>query len=316
MAEQTPADPAPIGPEAAGAVPQPDSRTGVLMGGSAYLIWGLLPLYFVALRPSGALEILGHRVVWSLLLCALLLAYQRDLRFFARVLRSRRDALLLTAAAVLIGVNWYTYVEAVAADKVAEAALGYFLNPVVTVALGVVVLRERLSRLQTIAVACGAAAAIYLAVSGGGLPVIALILAFTFGLYGLVKKQVGGRVGAIQSMAMETAILTPPALALLWWLAAHGESTFAQHGSGHALLLMAAGLITTVPLLLFAAAARRVRLVTIGLLQFAAPIMQLLVGVVLLGERMPPARWVGFAIVWIGLAFLIADSVRALRPRR
>jgi chloramphenicol-sensitive protein RarD len=296
-------------------VPQDDERRGAAYGLLAYAIWGIFPLYFAALKPAGAWEILSHRILWTLLLCALVLLVRRDLAWARQLWQRPRLGLGVTAAALLIAVNWVIYVAAVLNGKTTEAALGYFLNPIVTVALGVVVLRERLRPLQWVAVAIGAVAGIYLSVAAGSVPLIAISLAMSFGLYGLVKKKVGASLEAMHSLAAETAVLAPVAVIMLVVLTARGDTTFTTDGSWHTALLVAAGVATATPLLLFAAAARRVPLVTIGLLQFITPVLQLLCGVLLLDEHMSGTRWIGFGIVWIALAVLSFDSLRNL-PRR
>ena len=209
------------------------------------------------------------------------------------------------------------YVAAVLGGRTTEAALGYFLNPIVTVALGVVVLRERLRPLQWLAVGIGAVAALYLSFAAGSVPVVALVLAASFGLYGLVKKKVGASLEAMQSLNAETLVLAPIALLLLGFLTAQGSTTFTTEGPWHTALLVLSGVATAIPLLLFAAAARRVPLVTVGLLQFITPVLQLLCGVLLLDEHMSAQRWVGFGIVWVALVVLTVDAVRnrVTRPR-
>ena len=222
----------------------------------------------------------------------------------------------IAVAAVLIAVNWVLYVSAVVSGNVSEAALGYFLNPIVTVALGVVVLRERLRPLQWVAVGIGLVAALYLSIAAGRVPWIALTLAMTFALYGLLKKRLGATLPALHGLAVETTVLLPVALGLVIWLGVTGAQTFTTEGPVHTALLVLSGVVTAAPLLLFAAAARRVPLVTIGLLQFVTPVMQLLCGVLLLGERMSTQRWVGFGIVWIALVVLTIDSLVGVRQRR
>jgi chloramphenicol-sensitive protein RarD len=296
-------------------VPRDEEQRGAAYGLVAYVLWGALPLYFVALRPAGAWEILSHRILWTLLLCALVLLVRRDLAWARQLWQRPRLGLGVSAAALLIAVNWVVYVAAVIGGRTTEAAMGYFLNPIVTVALGVVVLRERLRPLQWVAVAIGAGAAVYLSVAAGSVPVIAVTLAMSFGLYGVVKKKIGASLDAMHSLAAETAILAPIAVVMLAVLTWRGDTTFTTDGGWHTTLLLAAGVATATPLLLFAAAARRVRLVTIGLLQFVTPVLQLLCGVLLLDEHMTRARWIGFDIVWIALAVLSIDSLRNL-PRR
>ena len=293
----------------------PDERRGILFGASAYLLWGAFPLYFPLLKPAGAVEILLHRVVWSLVVCALVLTVVRGWRDFAAVFRSAGRLGALTAAAVFIAVNWGVYIYAVNSGHVVEAALGYFVNPLVTVLLGVVLLRERLRAMQWVAVGIGFAAVAVLTFAYGKPPWIAAVLAFSFGIYGLIKNRVGRGVGALTSLSVETAVLTPFALAWLIWMEAAGTGTFSDGGPQHALLLAAAGVVTAVPLLLFASAARRVPLSTIGLLQYLTPVLQFLIGVVVMGEQMPPARWVGFALVWVALVVLTWDGIRTAHTR-
>ncbi len=291
-------------------MPQDDERRGAAYGLLAYAIWGAFPLYFAALKPAGAWEILSHRILWTLLLCALVLLVRRDLRWSRQLWQRPRLGLGVTAAALLIAVNWVIYVAAVLNGKTTEAALGYFLNPLVTVALGVVVLRERLRTMQWVAVAIGALAGVYLSIAAGSVPLIAISLAMSFGLYGLVKKKVGASLEAMHSLAAETAVLAPIAVVMLVVLTSRGDTTFTTNGGWHTALLVAAGVATATPLLLFAAAARRIPLVTIGLLQFITPVLQLLCGVLLLDEHMSGTRWIGFGIVWIALAVLSFDSIR------
>jgi chloramphenicol-sensitive protein RarD len=243
------------------------------------------------------------------------LLVRRDVGWATQLWRRPRLGLGVTTAALLIAVNWVVYVAAVLGDRTTEAALGYFLNPIVTVALGVFVLRERLRALQWVAVAIGAVAFVYLSVAAGSVPVIAITLALSFGLYGLVKKKVGVSLQAMHSLTAETAVLAPIAAVMLVVLTARGETTFTTQGPLHTTLLVAAGAATAAPLLLFAGAARRVPLVTIGLLQFITPILQLLCGVLLLHEHMTTSRWTGFGIVWVALAVLTVDSVRNLPSR-
>ncbi|HET6967216.1 MAG TPA: EamA family transporter RarD [Ornithinibacter sp.] len=291
-------------------------RRGTAYGFLAYGIWGLFPLYFAALEPSGAWEILAHRILWTLAVCALVLLVRRDLTWIRPFVARRRLVGGITVAAFLIAANWVIYVLAVLTDRTYEAALGYFLNPIVTVALGVVVLHERLRPLQWAAVGVGALASVYLAIAGGVLPWISLSLAFSFGLYGLVKKKLGASLDAMHSLAAETAVLAPVAVVVLVVLGATGATTFLGHGAAHTTLLVLAGVVTAVPLLLFAAAARRIPLVTVGLIQFVTPVLQLIVGVVVLGEHVSGRLWIGFGIVWVALVMLSVDSLRSARANR
>jgi chloramphenicol-sensitive protein RarD len=293
-----------------------DVRAGTIYGAGAYAIWGTFPLYFHLLAPAGAWEILAHRILWTLLVCAAALVVRREFSWFPSVFGNPRMLGAVILAGLLIAINWTIYVAAVVAHHVTEASLGYFLNPIVTVAIGVVVLREKLRSLQWLAVAIGLAAGIYLTVDFGRPPWIAVGLAISFALYGLMKKRLGVSLSAFQSLTSETAILVPVAIAALVWVGIRGESTFTINSPSHPLLLALSGLVTAAPLLLFAAAARRVPLVTIGLLQFVTPVLQLLCGVLLLGETMEPSRWVGFGIVWVALLVLTVDSIASVRTRR
>lgn len=289
-------------------------RAGLLYGFGAFGLWGLIPFFFVALVPAGPWEIVAHRIVWTFLFCLVVLSIRRDWAWIGPMLRRWRVVAGLTVAALLIAANWLTYIGAVLGGQTSEAALGYFLNPLVTVALGVVVLSERLRPLQWLAVGIATTAAVFLTVVAGQLPLTALALAFSFALYGLLKNRMGADLPAVHGLTVETAVLLPLALAGIWALAASGASTFASDGPGHVLLLLLTGPVTATPLLLFAAAARRIPLVTIGLIQFIAPVMQL-VSSLILGEHITPARWVGFAIVWVALTVLTADTLHA-RLRR
>ncbi len=292
----------------------PESRRGVLYGIAAYSMWGLFPLYWPLLKPSGALEILAHRVAWSLVAVVVILAVRRHWSWFRELLATPKKVGLLVLAAAIITVNWGVYIYAVNTGHVVESALGYFINPLVSVLFGVVLLKERLRPWQWGAVGLGSAAVILLAVDYGRPPWIALVLAVSFGTYGLVKKI--ANVGAAESMTIETLVLLLPALGYLFYLQWQGTSTFGTLGAGHALLLAGGGVITAIPLLCFTAAAIRVPLTTIGLLQYIAPVLQFLVGVFVVHEVMPASRWVGFAIVWLALSVFTWDSLRAAREAR
>ncbi|MFI6502212.1 EamA family transporter RarD [Nonomuraea typhae] len=292
----------------------PDEKRGVLFGVAAYAMWGLFPLYWPLLKPSGALEILAHRMAWSLVAVVAILAVRRHWSWFRELLKQPRKLALLAVAAVVITVNWGTYIYAVNTGHVVESALGYFINPLVSVVFGVALLRERLRPLQWAAVGFGALAVIVLTIDYGRLPWIALTLAVSFGVYGLVKKQ--ANVGAAESLTVETLVLLTPALAYLVYLEMSGQATFGHTNPGHALLLAGAGVITAVPLLFFTASAIRVPLSTIGVLQYIAPILQFLCGVLIAKETMPPSRWIGFSIVWLALSIFTYDSIRAARASR
>ncbi|MFX0593432.1 EamA family transporter RarD [Melissospora conviva] len=289
-------------------------RLGYLYGFGAYLIWGFFPIYLKALRPSGPVEILAHRVLWSVLFVALLLAFARNWRFLRELLRRPRVLAGICFAALLIGVNWGTYIYGVNADRVVETALGYFINPLVTVVLGVVVLRERLRVAQWAAVGLGGLAVAVLTVDYGHLPYLALVLAFSFAGYGFIKKRLG--LPAAQALFIESAVLALPALGYLGWLAWRAESTFGQISTGHTLLLVAAGAATAIPLLLFAGAANRLPMTSLGILQYMTPILQLGCGVLIYHEPMPPARLAGFTLVWLALIVFTVDAFRTTRRSR
>ncbi|MEN3585756.1 EamA family transporter RarD [Streptomyces sp. ZYX-F-203] len=288
-----------------------DQRTGLLNGIAAYGMWGLVPLFWPLLMPAGATEILAHRMVWSLAFVAVALLVVRRWAWVPDLLRRPRRLALVAVAASVISVNWGLYIWAVNSGHVVEASLGYFINPLVTIAMGVLLLKERLRPAQWAAVGTGFAAVVVLTVGYGRPPWISLCLAFSFAVYGLVKKRVG--LGGVESLAAETAIQFLPALGFLWWLAARGDSTFASEGVGHAALLAATGLVTAVPLVCFGAAAIRVPLSTLGLLQYLAPVFQFLLGVLYFREAMPPERWAGFALVWLALTLLTWDALRTAR---
>lgn len=292
-----------------------NTRRGIVSAFIAYGVWGAFPLYFVALAPAGPLEILAHRIWWTMITCTVVLTWRRDWAWLRALLRRPALAAGVALSGALITVNWGTYVWAVSTDHTVDAALGYFLNPLVTIGLGVLILHERLRRLQWAAVGIGLIAAVFLTVSSGSVPWTALVLAFSFGLYGLLKNRVGISLEPWQSLGAESATLAPFALAFLIVLQVHGESTFLSGNPVHTGLLVLSGLVTAIPLLFFAEAARLIPLSMIGLIQFITPILQLIVGVTLLHEHMPAGRWIGFGIVWIALAILAVDSLLAARSR-
>ena len=289
---------------------------GLAFAVSAYILWGFLPLYFTTLSPAGAIEVVAWRVVLSLVFCALLLTITRGWAALWVIVRDRRTMLIMGAAGVFILVNWLVYVFAALSGHIVEASLGYFTNPIVTVLLGVIVLREKLRPLQWTAIGLSAVAVLVLAVNYGQFPWIALALAFSFGLYGFIKKQVGGRVDAVSGLTIETAWLAPFAVAALVVISLQGQLVMGTAGPVHTVLLLLAGIITAVPLLLYAAAARRLPLTALGFTQYFAPIIQFLIGVFLFHEEMPLARWIGFALVWIALVLLAIDVLRSNRAAR
>lgn len=289
-------------------------RYGVLAGLVANCIWGLFPLYWPLLEPASPFEILAHRVTWSLLVCIVLVAATGAWVKVRAVLRSRRQVLLLLAASALITVNWGVYIWAATNKDVVEASLGYFINPLLSVVMGVVLLRERLRRLQWVAVGIATAAVVMLTVGYGRLPWIALVLALSFSTYGMCKKLAG--VESVPSLAIETAFSFPFAITYLVILSVHGTLTFGHSSISNTLLLAGAGVVTVLPLLAFNAAAIRIPLSVLGLMQYLTPVLQFTLGVIVFGEVLPPARWIGFAIVWVALGVFTADAIRDSRRLR
>ncbi|ROQ66854.1 chloramphenicol-sensitive protein RarD [Streptomyces sp. 840.1] len=291
-----------------------EQRAGLLAGFAAYGLWGIVPLFWPLLKPSGAVEILAHRMVWSLGVVGIALLVLRRWAWIGELLRQPRKLALITVAAVVISINWGLYIWSVNHGHVVEASLGYFINPLVTIAMGVLLLGERLRPVQWVAVGTGVASVLVLAIGYGQPPWISLVLAFSFATYGLMKKKVN--MGGLESLAAETAVVFVPALGYLLWLGARGESTFTSGGAGHAALLASTGVVTAVPLILFGAAAIRVPLSTLGLLQYLAPVFQFILGIVYFHEAMPPERWAGFGLVWLALTLLTWDALRTSRRTR
>ncbi|MFN3707665.1 EamA family transporter RarD [Microcella sp.] len=293
---------------------QRDRSQGFAAAVGAYGLWGLLPVYFILLQPSGAIEIVAWRILLSLVFCLILLVATRTLALLAAIVRNRRLLGLSALTAVLIGINWHVYLYGSLNGFIVEAALGYFINPLVSIALGVIFLRERLRPVQWVAVGISVLAVVVLTVGYGRLPWIALVLALSFGFYGFVKNRMGKQVTAVAGLTMESAWLVPLAVAELLVVALFFDGlTMGREGLGHAVLLGLAGVVTAVPLLLFAAAARRLPLTVLGFFQYFAPILQFLFGVFVMLEPMPLERWIGFALVWIALMVLTADAVRQRR---
>ena len=287
-------------------------RSGLLFGVSAYASWGLFPAFFPLLKPAGAFEVLAHRIVWCFALMVVVIAAVRRLGDIRAM--TGRTWLLLTFASALISVNWVIYIYAVNNGHVIDAALGYFINPLVTVALGLLIFRERLNRAQFAALAIAVSAVVVLTIEVGALPLIGLGLALSFGLYGAVKKVVP--VDPRVSVGVEAGVAAPFALAYIVVLHVTAHATFASHGPGHVTLMILSGVLTALPLLFFAAAAQRLPMVTMGLLFYLTPAMQLTWGVVVGHEPMPPARWLGFALIWLALAVFSADAFRRARVDR
>lgn len=288
-----------------------DARRGLIYGASAYLMWGLFPLYWPLLEPAGTVEIVAQRMVWSLVVMAIILRVTGGFGRVRAVLANRRQRSLLVGAAIVVTINWGTYIYGVNSGHVVETSLGYFINPLFTILLGVFVLGERLRPMQWAAVGLGTVAILVIAVDYGHPPWIALILATSFGLYGFFKKRAA--VGAVESIAIETGAMFLPALIALILIAAQGNLVFATHGVGNTLLLASTGIVTVVPLLFFAAGTRRLPLSVIGLLQYLAPVLQFSVGVGIRHEPLPTAELIGFALVWVALIVLTADGLRSQR---
>lgn len=296
--------------------PTGGSTRGALYALGAYLLWGVLPIYFLQLKPTGPFEVVAWRIILAFVFCLLLLTVLRMWRPFFAIVRQPRLMGLTAVAGVLIYVNWQTYLFGALTDRVIETSLGYFINPIVTVLLGVIVLRERLRLVPWIAIGLAVVAVAVIVIGYGAFPWIALTLAFSFGFYGLVKKQIGPAVDAVSGLTLESMWLLPVAVIQLFFVANLTGITLGTAGVLHTVLLLLAGAVTAVPLLLFASGARRVPLTVIGLLQFVAPIIQFAIGVWVLGEPMTIERWIGFALVWIALAMLSVDSVIASRRNR
>ena len=282
---------------------------GVTYGALAYVLWGLFPAYWPLLVPAQPIEVLAHRIVWSFGTLAIVVVLLRRWRPFLEL--SGKGWLIVTAAAVLITVNWGTYIYAVNTQHVVESALGYFINPLVSVALGMIFLKERLRLPQLIAIGVAVVAVIVLTIDYGQVPVISLVLACSFGVYGLLKKKVP--MDAISSLTAESAVIAP--IALIYLLVLGSANTFTTEGTGHALLLVSTGIVTAVPLVLFGAGAQRIPLTTMGILQYLAPVLQFAWGVFVVHEPMPPSRWIGFALVWLALAIFTFDAVRNRRKQ-
>jgi len=277
---------------------------------AAFGLWGVGPVYFKAVGQVPPLELLAHRVVWCVALTALLITFGRDWGQLRGGIRDRRTLATLALSAALVAVNWFTFIYAVTTDRIVEASLGYFINPLFNVVLGMLFLRERLNRRQLIAVLMALAGTLNLTLSLGVVPWIALTLAVCFGFYGLLRKTV--RIEAVNGLFVETAMLTPVAAGYLLWLGWHGQGAFGTIDLGTDALLLFAGVITALPLVWFTRAARRLRYVTIGLLQYIAPTLQLLVGVLVYGEAFTSAHWVSFGLIWAGLAIFTWDAVSGM----
>ncbi|MFI5426712.1 EamA family transporter RarD [Aeromicrobium sp. UC242_57] len=284
-----------------------ESRRGVAFGIGAYLCWGFFPLYWPLLEPASPLEVLAHRVVWSMLLVMVLITAMGKWPQMRAIAGNPRLMLTLAAASVVVAVNWGSFIYGVTNGHVIETSLGYFINPLVTVLLAVFVLKEQLRPAQWCAIGIGTAAVVVLTVDYGRLPWVALIVAFSFAAYGFFKKKAD--LGAFEGLGMETAILFPLALTFLVVLQLRGELTFGHEGAGNASLLIGTGVVTAIPLLLFSAAATRLSLTTLGILQYLGPVIQFIAGLTFFGEDMTQARWFGFVLVWLALVVFTVDAL-------
>lgn len=285
----------------------PTTGGGLAFGAGAYLCWGFFPLYWPLLAPAGALEVLAHRIVWSLVFVLVCIAATRRWRRFMAIARRRRTMVFLALASVAIALNWGGFIYGVTNGHVIETSLGYFINPLVTVLLGVLVLKETLRPAQWVAVSTGAVAVVVLTIDYGRLPWVALLVAGSFAAYGFLKKRAD--LGAFEGLGMETLILAPVALAFLVALQLRGELAFGHEGGANALLLAGTGVVTAIPLLMFGAAATRLSLTSIGLLQYLGPVIQFVLGLLVFGEQMTTARWAGFLLVWTALVVFTVDAV-------
>ena len=289
-------------------------NSGLIAGVGAYVMWGLVPLYWPLLKPASAMEILSHRVVWSLAFLLIIVYFKKLFSDIKVALFDKRKMILLFFASIFITINWGVFIWAVNNGHVIETSLGYFINPLVSVALGVIVLKEKLRTLQKVAVGLTFVAVTFLTLTLGHPPYIALSLAFSFGFYGLVKKM--ANVKAIPSLTLESLMITPFFAVFLYYLSSQNELTFIELGPIHSLWLVTAGIVSVIPLMLFSTAVLRIPLVVLGLLQALGPIIQFLLGYFVFDEPMITARWVGFLIVWLAVSVFSYDAVRTYRSNK
>jgi chloramphenicol-sensitive protein RarD len=292
---------------------QDRERRGIAYGLASYGLWGVVPLFWPLVKRAGALELLAHRVIWSLVISIVLILVVVPKGWWGRIATPRK-LILLTVAAATVSVNWGVYIWAVNHGHVVETSLGYYINPILSILVGVIALHERMSRLQWVSVGLAAVAVLVLTLDYGRLPWIALVLAASFATYGVMKKQVNG--GAVETLTIESAILTPIGVGYLIFLQTRGQLTFGHLGWAHSLLLVATGVVTVVPLLFFAAATTRLPLSTLGLLQYLAPTLQFLLGVLYFHESMSTGRWIGFGLVWAALMIMTGDGLRRAALQR
>jgi len=285
-------------------------KLGLVYGVSAYVMWGLFPLYWPLLQPASALEIVSHRAVWTMVFCIIVLAITHALKSTLATFKRPKVAIKLFTTTILISINWLVYIWATNNNHVVEASLGYYINPLIIIAFGVILLKEKMRPLQWAAVSIATIGVIVLTVDYGRLPWVALALALSWGTYGLVKKQLG--LGALEGLAIETMIAFIPYCGYLMFIGAKGDGQFGN-GIGLTALLISAGAITAIPLLLFNGSTNRLPYSTIGLLQYITPTIQFSIGVWVNNEAMPTARWVGFIFIWLALITLAGDLVKSGR---
>ena len=285
-------------------------KTGLLFGVSAYVLWGAFPLYWPLLEPASALEIVSHRAVWTLVFCFVVLAITKSLKNTLVTMKRPKVAATLFLTSILISINWLVYIWATNNGHVVEASLGYYINPLIIIAFGIVLLKEKMRKLQWTAVGIASLGVLVLTIDYGRLPWVALALAISWGSYGVVKKQLG--LGALEGLAIETLIASLPYLLYLIYIGNKGTGQFG-HGVGLTILLISAGAVTAIPLLLFNGSTTRLPLTVIGLLQYITPTIQFSIGVWIRHEDMPTARWIGFIIIWVALTALAIDLVKSSR---
>ena len=286
--------------------------TGVLLGVTGYLLWGMFPLYFVLLDTVAPIDVVAHRVVWSLIVVVLLLLIGKQWRAFTGAF-SRRSIMILGSAAIFLSINWLVYVYAVDSNQVVQASLGYFINPLISVAMGVVILKENLRKTQWVAVGIALVAVVILTIASGSVPWIALTLGLSFGTYGLLKKY--ANLPSLQGLGIETVVLLPLALIIIGISVANGTESFVLDGPSITFLLIMLGPITAIPLLAFGGASTRIPLSTLGVLQYITPILQFILGVFIFQEAMSTGSWIGFTLVWVSLVIFTVDMYRNTRTR-
>jgi len=286
------------------------NKLGLLFGISAYSLWGAFPLYWPLLEPANPLEIVSHRAVWTLVFCFIVLAATKALKSTLATLKQPKIAARLFLTSLLISINWLVYIWATNNGHVVEASLGYYINPLIIIGFGVLLLKEKMRPLQWVAVTIASIGVLVLTIDNDRLPYIALALAFSWGTYGLIKKQLG--LGALEGLAIETFISAFFYLGYLIYIGNQGTGQFG-HSWGLTILLISAGAVTAIPLLLFNGSTNRLPFTTIGLLQYITPTLQFSVGVWVRHEEMPTARWIGFLIIWVALTTLALDLVKSSR---